>query len=308
MRCMNGSQVGGSMPEPWFTSAKLRSWAQAVGQAAIAFHTHGLSSIASGVAFCATLATFPGIAVLVWASSQFISPDELRAAVMTVATVMPQSTQEIIRMAVNNQLAQSADGGASSGFLGPFFALALAIWSASSGVKALLVALNTIFKRTESRGFLRLTVVTMAFTGGILFLSVIGIALIVIGPSLVALGGISPKWPVLLTYCRWPALVALSTVGVGILYRFAPNREGEQGSLVTFGSFAAASALTACSALFSRVLAHVASLSITYGSLSTVIAFMIWLWLSTTLVLVGAELDVALGNGKQRGSKGSPPQ
>ncbi|CDX52056.1 hypothetical protein MPL3365_140192 [Mesorhizobium plurifarium] len=46
--------------------------------------------------------------------------------------------------------------------------------------------------------------------------------------------------------------------------------------------------LTACSALFSRVLAHVASLSITYGPLSTVIAFMICLWLSTTLVLVGA--------------------
>ncbi|WP_181174883.1 YihY/virulence factor BrkB family protein [Mesorhizobium sp. B2-8-9] len=291
------------MPEPWFTSAKLRSWVRAVGQAAIAFQTHKLSDVASGVAFSATLAIFPGIAVLVWASSQFISPDELRAAVMTVASVMPQSTQEIIRMAVNNQLAQSADGGASSGFLGPFFALALAIWSASSGVKAVLVALNTIFERTESRGFLRLTMITITFTGGILFLSVIGIALIVVGPSVLALGGISQNWPVLLTYLRWPALVALSTVGIGMLYRFAPNREGEQGSLVTFGSFAAASALTACSALFSRVLAHVATLSITYGSLSTIIAFMIWLWLSTMLVLLGAELDVALGN--QSDPKGS---
>ncbi|MBZ9673637.1 YihY/virulence factor BrkB family protein [Mesorhizobium sp. ES1-3] len=294
------------MPKPWSAAAKLRSWVHVVGQAATAFQTHKLSIIASGVAFRATLAVFPGIAVLVWVSSQFIGADELRAAVTTVASTMPQSTQEIIRTAMDTQLAHDPGAASSLGFLGPFFALALAAWSASSGFKAILVALNTIFDRTESRHFLRLTVITFAFTGGALFLSLVGIALIVAGPFVLSLGGNSQGWPVLLTYFRWPILVALSTAGVGTLYRYAPNREGERAPQVTYGSFAAALALTGCSALFSRVLAHVASLSVTYGSLSTVIAFMIWLWLSTTLVLAGAELDAALKHGN--GQKSKEPQ
>ncbi|TPK10245.1 YihY/virulence factor BrkB family protein [Mesorhizobium sp. B2-5-7] len=307
MRFMNGSLASaspeGAMPQSWSTSAKLRSWVLVVGRAATAFRTHKLSIIASGVAFRATLAVFPGVAVLVWVSTRFIRPDELRAAVHAVASMMPQSTHDIIRTAMNSQLAHDPGAGSSSGFLGPFFALALAAWSASSGFKAILVALNTIFDRTESRHFLRLTVIAFSFAGGALFLSLIGIALILAGPFVLSLGGTAQRWPVLLTYLRWPILVTLCIAGVGTLYRYAPNREGERAPLVTYGSFTAALALTGCSAAFSRVLAHVASLSVTYGSLSTLIAFMIWLWLSATLVLVGAELDAALKTGNGDKSK-----
>ena len=80
-------------------------------------------------------------------------------------------------------------------------------------------------------------------------------------------------------------------VALTILYRFAPNRERESWPLVTFGSTLAAFLVLMCSALFSWFTDRFASLAVTYGSLSTIVAFMLWLWVIFLDVLACAELD-----------------
>ena len=291
------------MVEPFSGLWTARAWRHVVSQAAAEFRADHVSIIASGVAFRATLAIFPGVAVLVWIGSRVISPDDLRSALLSIAATMPESMREIVGQATSSQLARAPGADSALGVLGPLFALALAVWSANSGVKAMFISLNTIFDRTEARTFLHLTLLTFAFTFSAVILLLLVIALIVAGPSILSLSGISPDWLAILVYLRWPVLLAVSTFAVGLLYRYAPNRDGERWSIVTWGAIAAALALTGCSAAFSWFIGRFASLAVTYGSLSSIFAFMIWMWLSFTLVLAGAEVDAAIA-GETAGGEG----
>ena len=281
-----------------------RSWPRRLRWAAQEFRADQVSIIASGVAFRATLAIFPGVAVLVWIGSRFIGFHDVQSALQSVSEALPASSRAIISQAVNSQLAGNPGAQGANTFLGPaasLLGLLFAIWSTNSGVEALFVALNAIFDRTERRGFLRLTLITLAFTAGAFVLAALVIGLILIGPYLLSLAGKPQDWLAVWRVLRWLVLFAVSAVALGLLYRYAPNRdEGERWPFVTVGGVAAALVVTGLSAAFSWFVATFAGLPFTYGSLSSVIAFMLWLWLSFIVVLAGAELDAAVerDNGK----------
>ena len=269
--------------------------------------------VASGVAFRATLAIFPAIAVLAWIGSQLLGGEEAQAALRSFSSSLPDSTRAIIDQAMSTPLARdpgSGREGSSLGSAAPYLGLLIAVWSTNSGVKALFVALNAIFDRTERRGFVRLTAATLAFTGGALVLAVAVTALLVVVPYLHWLSALPDGWLAAAQYLRWPALYGIAAAALGVLYRFAPNREGERWPLVTVGSLGAALVLVVGSAVFSWSLNQFATLSVTYGSLSTAIAFMFWLWLSFAVVLAGAEVDAAVEraiDGRERAQRETDP-
>jgi membrane protein len=275
---------------------KLRRWRDIALRAATQFRADQISIIASGVALRATLAIFPGIALLVWVTSRILSPDDVHSALQSFSTTLPESTRKIISRAMTRPLAASGDEARRwyAGAAGPVLGLLLAFWSTSSSVKALLVALNSIFQRSERRSFLRLLLITLAFTAGAILAAAFAIVLIVTGPQILILLGTSQGWLLTWRYLRWPVLFGVSAVALGILYRYAPNHNREPWPVITAGGLIAASALTVGSAAFSWFMQTFASLSITYGSLSTIIAFMIWMWLSFAVTLAGAELDAAI--------------
>lgn len=281
-----------------FWPRETRLWRRRIGWAAHEFQADQVSIIASGVAFRATLAIFPGVAVLVWIGSRFIGFSEVHSALQSVSDALPASTRLIISQAMNSQLAGNPGAQAANTFLGPAasaLGLLFALWSANSGVEAMFVALNGIFDRTERRGFLRLMLITLAFTVGALVLAAVAVGLIIIGPRLLSLAGMSADWLRIWRFLRWLVLFAVSAGALGILYRYAPNRgEGERWPFMTIGAVAAALVLTGGSAAFSWFVETFAGLPLTYGSLSTIIAFMLWLWLSCIVVLAGAELDAAV--------------
>lgn len=262
--------------------------------------------IASGVAFRATLPIFPGVAVLVWLGSQLLGGDEVQAALHSVSSALPDSTRLIVDRAMSSDLAPNPGSRNMGSFFGsatPYLVLLIAVWSTNNGVKGLFFALNTIFDRTERRGFLRFTAVSLAFTGGALVLAIAVTALVVVVPYLRWLSGFPDEWLAVSPYLRWPVLYVLAAAALGILSRYAPNREGERWPLVTIGSLGATLVLVAGSAGFSWFVDRFFSLSVTYGSLSTAIAFTFWLWLSFAVVLASAELDAAVEReveGRQR--------
>lgn len=86
--------------------------------------------------------------------------------------------------------------------------------------------------------------------------------MIVVGPSIVSLTGASQALLTSWLYLRWLVLLTVSTIAIGLLYRYAPNREGERWSVVTSGAFAASLAVTVCSAVFSWAIGRFTSLSI----------------------------------------------
>ena len=251
--------------------------------------------LASGVAFRATLAIFPAVAALAWIVTRFIDFSELQSAMQDISATLPASTQAVVRQAMSSPLASGASG--ASAFVGPATASAMgflfAFWSANSGTIALFIVLNGIFQRTERRGYLKLMLTSAAFTTGAFLLMTFALALIVVGPYLLPLVGLREGVSVW-RFLKWPVLFAAIAAALGVLYRYAPNWEGQRWPLVTVGSLAAALVLTCGSAGFSWFVRTFAGLSVTYGSLSTIVAFMLWLWLSFAVTLAGAELDAAI--------------
>ena len=95
----------------------------------------------------------------------------------------------------------------------------------------------------------------------------------------------------LLRFLRWPVLICLVVFGLAVLYRFGPSRESPRWEWLSVGSVTAAIAWLVGSALPSWYLANFANYDATYGSLGAAIGMMIWMWMSSIVILVGAELN-----------------
>ena len=100
--------------------------------------------------------------------------------------------------------------------------------------------------------------------------------------------------PNLLTISRVPLMFIVVVFALSLIYRFGPNRAEAQWRWITWGSAFAAIAWLAASLLFSWYAANFGSYNATYGSLGAVIGFMTWMWLSTIVILTGAEIDAVM--------------
>jgi len=101
---------------------------------------------------------------------------------------------------------------------------------------------------------------------------------------------------------RWPALCLVLLIGLALLYRYAPDRRTARWQWVSVGSVFAAVTWIAASYLFSWYLASFANYNATYGSLGAAIGLMMWLWISTIVVLLGAELNAEIEHQTARDS------
>jgi membrane protein len=176
-------------------------------------------------------------------------------------------------------------------------------------------ALNVIYEQQESRSFIRLNLVALAFTltGFAALLLVVGtIVVLPLILSSVGLGGVTAT---LAWIARWPALFVLLLIALAVLYRYAPDRKRARWQWVSIGSVFTAVTWIVASYLFSWFLAHFANYNATYGSLGAAVGLMMWLWISATVVLIGAELnaeiehqtaeDSTVGEDKPLGARGA---
>ncbi len=134
---------------------------------------------------------------------------------------------------------------------------------------------------------------SLAFTLGALLFVVLALTGIVLVPAALQVFGLDEKaWYIALL--RFPALLLLVVGGLAVLYRYGPSRKKPKWRWVTWGSGLAGVLWLIVSGLFSWYVAHFGSYNETYGSLGAAIGFMTWIWLSTTVVLVGAELNAEM--------------
>lgn len=98
----------------------------------------------------------------------------------------------------------------------------------------------------------------------------------------------------LLTLARWPALLLIIVGGLAVLYRYGPSRDKAQWRWITWGSAIAAVAWIIASALFSWYVSSFGNYNATYGSLGAAVGFMTWIWISTTIVLIGGEINAEM--------------
>src|SRR5438477_2184721 len=294
------------------TRIPARGWKDILWRTYEEISADRLFMIAAGVTFYAMLAFVPAITALVSLYGLFAKASTIDQHLSFIASFMPASAYELISDQIT-RIAGNNDGKLTFAFV---FGLGLALWSANAGMKAIFDALNIVYDEDEKRGFIKLNLISLTFTLGAVLALLVAIGAIVVLPLVlpyVGLGSGQQSW--LLPLLRWPALFILVMLGLALIYRFGPSRKDPEWRWVSVGSVFASFAWLAISALFSWYLSRFADYNATYGSLGAVIGLMMWIWLSVSVILIGAELnaeiehqtarDTTVGHGKPLGARGA---
>ena len=170
----------------------------------------------------------------------------------------------------------------------------MALWSANSGVAALFDALNVVYGEKEKRSLLRFYATTFLLTLGMIGFVILAISAVVVAPVVLTFMGFVTPAERLLAILRWPILLVVVGVWLAVIYRYGPSRRDPKWRWVTWGSVTAAVLWLAASMLFSWYVANFDSYNKTYGSLGAGVGFMVWIWLSVVIVLLGAELNAEM--------------
>jgi membrane protein len=252
------------------------------------FQSDRVMLVAAGVTFYALLALFPATAAVVSLYGLFTDASIITNHLGLLSGFLPVGAVEVIGDQVKLLTAQG-QGTLGFAFVGT---LALSLWGANAATKAIFDALNIIYKEREKRSFIQLTLRSLAFTLGGLVLVLLAIGGIVIVPVAFKVIGIPEGSAAsLLSLLRWPLLFAAILFALACLYRFGPSRERPQWRWVTWGSAIAAGIWMVGSLLLSWYVANFGSYNATYGSLGAIIGFLVWMWLSTIVVLAGAQIN-----------------
>ncbi len=247
-------------------------------------------STAGSVAFFTLLAVFPGIAAIVSLYGLFADANTISGHLILLSGILPTGVLDL----VGDQIKLVASKGNDT--LGSAFAisLVLALYSANSGVVALFDSLNVVYNEKEERHPVRLYATTFAFTLAAVVFAVLALTGVVALPLVLKFVGLPSSTEWLLTAARWPVLLVTITGSLAVIYRYGPSRNGARWRWVTWGSAVAALFWIATSMLFSWYVTTFDSYNRIYGSLGAGIGFMVWLWISTVIVLLGGELNAEM--------------
>ena len=246
-----------------------------------------LLAVAAGVVFYGLLALFPALTAMVSLYGLFTKASTLNEHLSAVAGLLPEGGVSIVRDQVD-RLAAKGDAKLGFGFV---IGLGIALWSANSGMKAILDALNVVYEEKEKRGLIKLTLISFCFTLAAIAAVLLALGAVVIMPVALNYLGLHAVTDFLLRALRWPVLLAMIILGLGVLYRFGPSRRKPRWQWISVGSVTAAVAWAIASALLSWYLTRFASYDATYGSLGAGIGLMTWMWISSIVILFGAELN-----------------
>jgi membrane protein len=270
-----------------------------------------LLATAAGVVFFGLLAVFPAITALVSSYGLFANPSTIGANLQTLALMLPEGSFQIVQ----DQVTRVLDKGQTALGAAFLFGLALALWSANAGVKAVIDALNVVYEEREKRSFIHLNLLSLGFTSGGIAALLLMVSAVVAVPLALDRVGLAPQSQFIVSLARWPLLFLILLAALAILYRFGPSRRATRWEWLSIGTLAAALLWIVGSSLLSWYLSNFGNYSATYGSLGAAIGLMMWMWMSAIIVLCGAELnseiehqtarDTTVGQSKPLGARGA---
>jgi membrane protein len=244
--------------------------------------------LGAGVAFYTLLALFPAIIAGVSIYGLVADPETVRDQIDRLTQMLSPETATIL----NQQIRQvtSSAGGALG--VATVVGILTALWSASSGMKALITGVNLAYDETESRKFVKLRGLSILLTLGAMVLLALAGATIAGFPPIADDLPTVVQWVV--SILRFVVLAALLILGLAVLYRYAPDRDEPKWTWVTWGSGVATVLWIVASIGFSIYVNSFGNYNKTYGALAGIIILMFWLYLTAVIVLVGAELNTEM--------------
>ena len=256
-------------------------------------------AISAGVTFFLLLAIFPATAAVVSIYGLFADAAKINGDLSSMSNVLPGGAIQILGEQIKRIAAEShkALGVTALG------SIAFSIWSANAGMKSLFDALNIVLKETETRGFVKLNAVSLAFTAGTVSFVLLAIGAVMIVPAFLNSVAWSHPLELLISIARWPLIWALLALGIALLYRFGPGCNDIPWRWITWGSALAAFGWLIASMAFSWYAANYGSFNKTYGSLGAGIGFMTWIWISMIVILIGEEINEILDARRKPGKE-----
>jgi membrane protein len=287
------------------TDLPRRSWLGVLKRTVAEFREDNLTDWAAALTYYGVLAIFPALLVLV-STLGLIGESATQPLLDNIETVAPGAAQDIVTSAIEN-----VEG--SQGTAGVLFVvgLAVAIWSASGYIAAFIRASNSIYDIEEGRPLWKtlplrvgLTVLLMLMTA----VSAIGVT--VSGGLAKEIGkliGVGDTAVDIWNIAKWPVLLLIVTLMFAVLYWAAPNVRQPGFRWITPGGVLAVIGWVIASLAFSFYVTNFASYNKTYGALAGPIVFLVWLWISNIMILLGAELNAELERGRRIEDGMRPP-
>jgi membrane protein len=264
-----------------------RSWRKRLGRVWHALGRDNISIMAAGIAYYAMLSIFPGMSALVLTYGLVADPLSIEHHISALAGVLPSEALNLL----STQLTALASAPSEKLGIGLIVSVLFALWSSTSGTSAMMNALTIAYNGKEDRGLLQFYALSIALTvGGVVFL-LVALVLIAGVPVVVTRLALPPFWQQALSLIRFPLLAVLALVGLGTLYRLAPNRKRPAWDFTRVGTISASLLWLASSAAFSFYAEQFGSYDRTYGSLGAVAIMLVWLYVTAYIVLAGAELN-----------------
>jgi len=265
---------------------------------------HRILALAAGMTYYTILAIFPGLAALVAIYGLFSDAGTIAKHLDEISGFVPGGAVEVMR----EQLTRVASKGNHA--LGVTFGVGLAVslWSANAAMKSLFDTLNVVYAERETRSFLKLNAISLAFTLAAIAFLVAALGAVVAVPVVLNFLYLSDFADLFIRIARWPVLFVCLTSAFACIYRFGPNRRAPQWRWITWGSAAATVIWLLASGLFSWYVANFGTFNATYGSLGAVIGFMTWLWISAIVILLGAELNAEIEHQTARDTTTGTPK
>jgi membrane protein len=271
----------------WASSLARRPWVDLLLRTRREAQRDHLPMVAAGVAFYAFLSVFPALAALVSVYGLFSDPQQVEQQVNALGGAIPTGVRDVL----GEQLRRIAGG--SQGALSWGFALSvlLAVWSATKGTKSLIEAMNIAYDEQEKRGLFKLNGLALMLTAGGVLTMVVALFVVVGIPAALGLIGLGGVARTAVDVLRWPLLIAFLLAGLAVVYRLGPARDGAKWKWITPGSLLAAMLWLAASIAFSIYVANFGSYEKTYGSLGAVAILLMWFYVGSYVILLGAELN-----------------
>ncbi len=270
------------MPRTGWKAILWRLWSE--------LHDDRVLLAAASVTYYAILALVPTLSALISVYGLFFDVASAADHLKHLAYVVPDGAIEIVR----EQVIRLAGAKAATLGLALVVSLLVALWSANAGMKAIFQAMNIAYDKSEDRGFIELTLVTLGFTASGMLILLVLVAAIVAVP--VAIGNLGFDGPLvwMLAAATYATALMLIALAVTALYRWGPSRHHAPLRWLAPGTIATVVLVSLLSLGFSWYTANFGSYDKTYGSLGALVGFMTWMWMSIAVLIAGGELNAEI--------------
>jgi membrane protein len=271
------------------TDISKAGWTKVLRRSVNQFKHDDVTDRAAALTYFGVLSLFPAVLVLV-SILGLLGRDTSNKLLDNVGQLAPGGVQTFLRGVIDQTQGRTGAAGAAV-----IVGIVLAIWSASGYIAAFMRAMNTVYGVDEGRPVWKTAPVRLGVTLAVVVMLVVSAAIVVFTGAIArqfghALGlgdGVLLVWDI----AKWPVLLVLVSVMFSLLYWACPNVKQPGFRWITPGGVLAVVVWLLASGAFALYVSFAGSYNRTYGTLATVIIFLVWLWITNIAILLGAEFN-----------------